>query len=121
MGHPAGDRLLVDLAGRMAGALRAGDTLARLGGDEFVVLSEDLKHEGGALTVARRVAAAASGEYELGPALRTRVTLSVGVSTSSGDTDADMLLAQADAALYPAKREGRDRIQVSAARRQTEN
>jgi diguanylate cyclase (GGDEF)-like protein/PAS domain S-box-containing protein len=112
MGHPAGDRLLVALARRMAAALRPSDTVARLGGDEFAILSEDLRTERDAWQIAQRVAEAATGRYELGPALETRVTLSIGVSTDTGGADADTLLAHADAALYKAKREGRNRIEI---------
>ena len=76
LGHPAGDRLLVDLAERMTGPLRPEDTVARLGGDEFVILAEDLRHETDALAIAERLAQAATGPYRLGPALQAHVTLS---------------------------------------------
>ena len=112
LGHPAGDRLLVDLAERMAGPLRPEDAVARLGGDEFVILAEDLRHATDALAIAERVAAAATGLYRLGPALQSNVTLSIGVDTGSGTLDADTLLAHADAALYEAKRRGRNRIEA---------
>ncbi len=111
MGHPAGDRLLVELARRMRAALRPNDTVARLGGDEFAILAEDLGDASDALRIARRVAGAATGRYRLGPAFEARVTFSVGLSTEA-DADADTLLAHADAALYEAKRAGRDRVEV---------
>jgi diguanylate cyclase (GGDEF)-like protein/PAS domain S-box-containing protein len=109
-GHPAGDQLLVALGERMSTTLRPGDSVARLGGDEFVVLAEDLHHQDDVLTVARRVVEAATGRYDLGPDLRTVLTLSVGASTGGGGVDADALFSQADAALYEAKRAGRNRI-----------
>jgi diguanylate cyclase (GGDEF)-like protein/PAS domain S-box-containing protein len=109
-GHPPGDRLLVALGERMSKTLRPGDTVARLGGDEFVVLTEDLHDQKDVLTVARRVVDAASGRYEIGPDLRTVVTLSAGASTGGGGIDADALFSHADAALYAAKRAGRNRI-----------
>jgi diguanylate cyclase (GGDEF)-like protein/PAS domain S-box-containing protein len=112
LGHPAGDRLLIELAERVSRALRPGDVVARLGGDEFVLLAEDLQSDHDALAIARRVAEAATGRYALGPGLRPRVTLSMGVSGGGAELDADTLLAQADAALYDAKRGGRDRIAV---------
>lgn len=112
MGHPAGDRLLVELARRMAGALRPSDTVARLGGDEFAILSEDLRSERDAWLIAQRIAAAATGLYDLGRGLEARITLSIGVSTDEGGADADQLLAHADAALYKAKRQGGNRIEV---------
>jgi diguanylate cyclase (GGDEF)-like protein/PAS domain S-box-containing protein len=112
LGHPAGDRLLVELAERMTGPLRPEDAVARLGGDEFVILAEDLRHETDALAIAERLAAAATGLYRLGPALQSHVTLSIGVATSAAAQDADTLLAYADAALYDAKRRGRSRIEA---------
>lgn len=112
LGHPAGDRLLCELADRMAGALRPSDRVARLGGDEFAALAEDLRQEGDAFALAQRVAAAGSGQYRPDSALEIRATVSAGVSTSTGETDPVTLLAHADAALYEAKREGRDRIQA---------
>ncbi len=112
LGHAAGDRLLVELARRVSGALRPSDTVARLGGDEFVVLAEDLEHARHGAAVAERIAAAASGHYDVGASLRPRIALSMGVSTSRGEVDPDTLLSHADAALYEAKRRGRNRIQV---------
>ena len=112
LGHAAGDRLLVELARRVSGALRPSDTVARLGGDEFVVLAEDLEHARHGAAVAERIAGAASGRYDVGASLRPRITLSMGVSTSRGEVDPDALLSHADAALYEAKRRGRNRIQV---------
>jgi diguanylate cyclase (GGDEF)-like protein/PAS domain S-box-containing protein len=112
LGHAAGDRLLVELAQRVSGALRPSDTVARLGGDEFVVLAEDLEHARHGAAVAERIAEAASGHYDVGASLRPRIALSMGVSTSRGEVDPDTLLSHADAALYEAKRRGRNRIQV---------
>jgi diguanylate cyclase (GGDEF)-like protein/PAS domain S-box-containing protein len=112
LGHPAGDRLLVQLSARMRDALRPADHVARLGGDEFVVLVEDLQHEEDALALAERLVAAAGGTYSV-DGLSTVVTLSVGVTVGDGVSDPDGLLAAADAALYEAKRRGRDRIEVS--------
>jgi diguanylate cyclase (GGDEF)-like protein/PAS domain S-box-containing protein len=111
-GHPAGDQLLVELAQRMSETLRPGDTVARLAGDEFVVLAEDLHDVQDAATIAQRVIDAATGRYELGSDARPWVTLSVGASIGGADIDADTLLSQADAALYEAKRAGRNRITV---------
>ena len=122
-GHPAGDRLLIDLAQRLQAALRPGDTFYRLGGDEFVVLAEDLHHPDEALLVAERVSAAAAGTYPLGQGeaagrgagearSEVHVSVSIGVSTMVGPGDADTLLSTADHALYEAKRRGRGRAEV---------
>ncbi len=55
LGHEAGDLLLIQVAGRIQGCLRTGDTVARLGGDEFAVLIEDVEIEDAATVVARRI------------------------------------------------------------------
>ncbi|GGI07097.1 putative bifunctional diguanylate cyclase/phosphodiesterase [Egicoccus halophilus] len=112
LGHAAGDRLLTDVTAHLAEALRPSDVLARLGGDEFVVLAEDLTAPSDALTVAQRLVAEAAGSYALTGTLRTRITLSVGVTTTTDGTDPAALLTQADTALYEAKRRGRNRVEV---------
>lgn len=112
LGHAAGDQLLVAFGDRLSLALRPGDTVARLGGDEFVVLAEDLACEDEAVAVAERLVAQATGTYPL-DGVPTRVSLSVGVSTLSGSGGTpDVMLANADMALYEAKRRGRDRIEA---------
>ena len=117
-GHPAGDRLLINLAERLRSAVRPADTVCRLGGDEFVVLVEDLHHRDEALLLAGRVNVAAGGAYPLGPGDHSRddvevqVSISIGVSTMIGPGDPDTLLSTADHALYEAKRGGRDRAVV---------
>ncbi|NHC15109.1 putative bifunctional diguanylate cyclase/phosphodiesterase [Motilibacter deserti] len=111
LGHPAGDELLIELTRRLAAELRPGDTVARLSGDELAVLAEDLHEAYDAVTVAERLAASASGEYQLAGA-GTRVSVSVGVALASSDQDADTVLAHADTALYAAKQQGRGRVTV---------
>ncbi len=119
LGHSAGDRLLVELSGRIAGVLGRGESVARLGGDEFVVLVEDLGDVTDAVHAATRIADVAGRRYTVG-SLATQVTLSIGVATSDpGATGvevagggAEALLAHADAALYEAKRQGRNRIEL---------
>ncbi|XKE45422.1 PhnD/SsuA/transferrin family substrate-binding protein [Halomonas organivorans] len=107
-GHARGDRLLVALAERMQGELRASDTLARLGGDEFVAVLVDLagaEESGGVLT---RLLEVTSAPVEI-DARRLRVTASLGVACyGAGDgVDADLLLRRADQAMYLAKEAGK--------------
>ena len=107
-GHAAGDQLLVDVARRITGELRAGDTAGRVGGDEFLVLLDDVATAEAALNVARRVDARLRDPYEFG-GHRYVVTASVGVAVSPGPgglATADAVVAAADAAMYDAKRAG---------------
>jgi len=111
-GHHVGDRLLSAVAGRLTRALRPGDTAARLGGDEFVVLCEDLREREDAEHVARRVASAISEPFDL-QGHRIIVTASVGIAFSGlGENVPEALLRDADFAMYQAKNDGGDRLQV---------
>ncbi len=106
-GHAAGDQLLVEVARRIAGELRSGDTAARVGGDEFLVLLEDVAAPDDALVVAHRVADAIRAPLALG-SHSYEVTCSVGVASSRDcPATADAVVAAADAAMYDAKRNGR--------------
>ncbi len=105
MGHLAGDALLRQVAERLIGSLRTGDTPARLGGDEFACLLEaTTKQE--AVEVAERVLDAISSEYALAPGT-TRVGATVGVAIGSSPDDADAILQRADIALYAGKERGK--------------
>ncbi len=104
-GHPVGDLVLVETARRIRTAARAGDIVARIGGEEFLMLLPDTDGVT-ALAVAERVRAAVRAtDY---PAGAGRLSASLGVASLADELDADGLLAQADAALYWAKRHGRD-------------
>jgi diguanylate cyclase (GGDEF)-like protein len=109
LGHDRGDRVLVGVADRLRGALRAGDTAARLGGDEFVVLVEDVRDSRQAVEVAERLADAVRQPIALGDA-EVLVTVSVGIAVASGPADEpESLVSRADTAMYRAKEGGRDR------------
>ncbi|WP_282609669.1 PleD family two-component system response regulator [Pelagibius sp. Alg239-R121] len=114
-GHAAGDAILKSLSLRVADSIRDFDLLARYGGEEFVVIMPDTASVI-AITIAervrRRVAEETFQTVELGDPLA--VTISIGVATTTDPMEiADSLLARADAALYQAKRSGRNRV-VSA-------
>jgi diguanylate cyclase (GGDEF)-like protein/PAS domain S-box-containing protein len=114
LGHHVGDELLKQVAGALAGCLRDGDTLARLGGDEFIVLLEDVDGERGACAVAEKLMAlferpALVSGYEL------FVTGSVGISMFPQDAqDLNMLIRNADVAMYQAKARGRNGYRLYA-------
>jgi diguanylate cyclase (GGDEF)-like protein/PAS domain S-box-containing protein len=109
-GHAQGDALLRDVAGRLAGALRTGDTVARIGGDEFTVLIPELPHEEGAAEVSRKILRELERTFHVGGS-ECQVTASIGIALYPRDgEDADTLLRNADAAMYRAKIAGGNRF-----------
>jgi diguanylate cyclase (GGDEF)-like protein/PAS domain S-box-containing protein len=106
-GHAAGDLVLREVAERMRGCLRPGDTLARLGGDEFAVLLED----GGADAaepVAQRIISMVHAPFVLANGEAVTVGASIGIACArSVDEDPDELLRNADVAMYIAKARGK--------------
>lgn len=112
-GHAAGDRLLIELAGRLRSALRTrdtwADTAARLGGDEFVLLLRAESIEEARMAV-ERVLRVVAQPYVVDPAEEpVQVTASMGATVYPIDrSDADTLLRHADHAMYGAKQSGRN-------------
>jgi diguanylate cyclase (GGDEF)-like protein len=106
LGHGAGDMLLIDVARRLEGVLRAGDTAARFGGDEFVILCEDIVGAHQAIAIADRVSAALAAPFVLGDD-EAFVRTSIGIAMATGQgARAEALLRDADAAMYRAKEKG---------------
>ncbi|MDP4302378.1 sensor domain-containing diguanylate cyclase [Leptothrix discophora] len=111
-GHPAGDRLLQAVAGRITHALRASDVAARLGGDEFMVLLAPASAEQARIT-AQRLLQALSEPYD-GVPLPVSASIGVAVAEAGQGVDAAELALRADRALYDAKRQGKSRVVMSA-------
>lgn len=112
LGHHAGDALLQEVAERMQRIARAGDTVARLGGDEFALLLEGLSEPAAATVVAQRILDLADTPYQLDGHTVT-VTGSVGIAVAdNATTDADVVLRNADVAMYAAKAQGKGRYAV---------
>jgi diguanylate cyclase (GGDEF)-like protein/PAS domain S-box-containing protein len=116
-GHDVGDRLLIEVAHRLMATLRLDDTVARLGGDEYVVLIESLdQNEAGAASraeeIAEKIRNALNQPYVLGGSEAEYFsTTSIGLTLFRGqDVSADVLLKQADVALYQAKGAGRNAV-----------
>lgn len=112
-GHPIGDACLVEVARLLDATIRPGDVVARLGGDEFAILMPGLTPDHARAAVERvRLALATMGESKGWP-----VTGSFGVLTlmAGGDTTPDQLIAGADAAMFRAKRAGRNCVRMTAA------
>ena len=125
-GHSAGDRILVDIAGRLRASVRSNDIVFRTGSDEFVVLLNAIRSEDHAAVVADKILDALHAPFDVTGAARS-VSVSIGVSCLRAD-DATVIdaLSRADAAMYCAKADGRARVRVadaallSDARRRTE-
>jgi diguanylate cyclase (GGDEF)-like protein len=109
-GHEAGDQVLVGLAQLLRGSARQVDIAARLGGEEFLLVLAEAESNG-ALEAAQRLRQRLAAAVFDGPKPDVRVTVSIGVAIARpNDGDVHAVLKRADAALYRAKAEGRDRV-----------
>ncbi len=113
LGHDAGDRLLITVAQRLQAMTRNFDTVARLGGDEFGVLLEDQSSEPESLQLAERIRDVFRTPVRI-DGLEMHVTASIGVAHAAVADDADVLLRNADVAMYEAKKTGKSRLTVFA-------
>jgi diguanylate cyclase (GGDEF)-like protein/PAS domain S-box-containing protein len=127
-GHKAGDLLLIEVARRLLGSVRAVDTVARFGGDEFVVVLSELDGDEyecieQAGIVAEKIRVALSGPYWLTSnskgstrmIIHENVGASIGVALFNTTTSAENVLKWADNAMYQAKEGGRDQIKFHEA------
>lgn len=111
-GHKTGDKVLIELAGACERALRDNDIVARYGGEEFVIYLDDVTIEK-AQTVAERLRETIAGLQVPSDDGRTvTFTLSIGISSSKVSDNIDTLIKTADEALYKAKQNGRNRVEV---------
>lgn len=112
LGHPAGDRLLVEISQRIDGCLRSADTLARMGGDEFTILLPHLAAEADAVQIAERIIKAVGEAVHLDD-VAVYVGASIGISYFPKDgRDAETMQKNADLAMYEAKEGGRGQYRV---------
>jgi diguanylate cyclase (GGDEF)-like protein len=107
LGHPVGDELLRSVAERLISCVREVDTVSRLGGDEFAILQCDLEKPEQAAGLARRIVEVLSAPYNI-EGQPVTISVSIGISVAPGDgASYDVLLKNADVALYLAKADGR--------------
>jgi diguanylate cyclase (GGDEF)-like protein/PAS domain S-box-containing protein len=111
MGHLAGDLLLQQVAERLSGCTRQGDTVARLAGDEFTVILEDVEQPRDAAIVAHKILHRLAESFDLA-GTRAQISSSIGVAIYPADgQDAQTLIRLADESMYQAKHMGRNRCQ----------
>jgi diguanylate cyclase (GGDEF)-like protein/PAS domain S-box-containing protein len=112
LGHDVGDLLLKAAAERLSAALRKGDTITRFGGDEFALILPDLKGIEDAIHVAQKIVESFRKPFLI-DTHQLIVTISIGIAVYPHDgKDADILLKNADIAMYQVKQTGRDRYQL---------
>jgi diguanylate cyclase (GGDEF)-like protein/PAS domain S-box-containing protein len=112
LGHDVGDLLLKAAAERLSAALRKGDTVARFGGDEFVLILPDLKGIEDVIQVAQKIVDSFRKPFLI-DTHQLILTTSIGIAVYPRDgTEEDILLKNADKAMYQAKQTGRDRYQL---------
>ncbi|MBV6507237.1 MAG: hypothetical protein JJLCMIEE_00278 [Acidimicrobiales bacterium] len=111
-GHAAGDELLKVVASRVRKVTRPGDIVGRFGGDEFLVLLDELDDPVDAVRIVERIRSAlAADAFIAGRRFTTTVSIGVAFAGAAGNS-AQELLHHADAAMYQAKQQGRDRYEI---------
>lgn len=111
LGHAVGDELLKSVAERLVSCVRASDTVCRQGGDEFVILLTEIERPEDASFTAEKLLASFSLPHMI-DIHELHITLSIGISIYPADgTTAELLMQNADAAMYHAKAIGRNNVQ----------
>ncbi|WP_179958243.1 diguanylate cyclase domain-containing protein [Chitinimonas arctica] len=110
-GHAVGDEILQSVSQRLSACVRNSDTVSRRGGDEFVILLSEIKDRGDPELIANKIIAAMAPPHAAGKG-ELQITTSIGISVYPADgEDGDALMRNADAAMYEAKKQGRNNYQ----------
>jgi diguanylate cyclase (GGDEF)-like protein/PAS domain S-box-containing protein len=111
LGHIVGDHLLQEIAKRIRGCMRETDTVSRQGGDEFIILLQEVSDTIGAARAATQLLTSIAQPYFI-DGHEVHITGSIGISICPDDgEDADTIIKHADAAMYQAKMQGRNKYQ----------
>lgn len=114
LGHDAGDKLLIKTAERLKECVRDADTVARIGGDEFTVILSTITSIDDAQSVAQKIIGALATPFNIGNE-EAQIGASIGISVfPENGTDTEILLKNADDAMYLAKKAGKNDYRVSA-------
>ena len=114
LGHAAGDRVLLETANRIKGALRKTDYVARIGGDEFVVLLVDVPSRHSITAVTNRLLQSIAQPIDVDARERAVVSASIGISVYDGeDTTFPELVQEADMAMYESKKKGKNTFSIA--------
>ncbi len=108
LGHAVGDQLLQSVAKRLVAEVRSSDTVCRQGGDEFVILLADIEHAKDAAISAQKILATLTVPHRINQR-ELHISVSIGISIYPDDgADAEILIKNADTAMYHAKEDGRN-------------
>jgi diguanylate cyclase (GGDEF)-like protein len=110
-GHIVGDKVLIFLANILRKTLREGDKIYRYGGEEFVVVLNRIQRSE-CLKVAQRIVSLVDINKLIYKELNVNVTISLGITSLKDDDTPDSFIARADKALYEAKKNGKNRIEM---------
>lgn len=114
LGHDIGDLLLQEVARRLEGCLRKSDTVARIGGDEFTCILPHIERAGDINVVARKIIRALNSLFDI-KGNKIHISGSLGASLFPDDSaDCEELISNADAAMYNAKKQGKNNFQFFA-------
>lgn len=111
-GHKVGDQVLIEMAQICEKALRGNDIVARYGGEEFVIYLHNTDEDKSKIVAERLRETIAANKVDIGDGMSISVTVSIGIATSHVSTHIDTMVKMADAALYTAKNNGRNRSEV---------